>query len=61
MHMKKVKLISSIVLAVSMILIVLWRLLIPFPDCAVRIIGVVMMGAIFALMYSSVKNGSGKD
>lgn len=59
--MKKVKMISSIVLVISMILLVLWRFVIPFPDWAVRIIGIVMLGSIVTVMYSSVKVGMRKN
>lgn len=58
--MKKVKMISSIALVISMILLVLWRLVFPFPDWAVRIIGIVMLGSIVTVMYSSVKVVMGK-
>ena len=58
--MKKVKMISSIALVISMILLVLWRLVFPFPDWAVCIIGIVMLGSIVTVMYSSVKVVMGK-
>ena len=53
--MKKLRLISFVVLGLSVILWTAGRILFPLPDWAVRVNGVVMLIAMALLVFASVR------
>ena len=53
--MKKLQMVSLVVLGLSVILWMAGRILFPLPDWAVRANGVVMMAAMALLVFSSVR------
>ena len=53
--MKKLQILSLIVLTITIIGIVLWRFVISLPDWSVRVIGVAMLISIFTTVFSTVK------
>lgn len=58
--MKKVQIVSWIVLVITMIGMLLGRFVVPFPDWAVRVIGIVMLCAIFMVSFSTAHMVIGK-
>jgi hypothetical protein len=53
--MKKLRILSIILLFVSLAGYILWRFVMPFPDWMVRVSGVLMLAAIFMAVFSTVK------
>lgn len=53
--MKKLQMVSLVVLGLSVILWTAGRMFFPLPDWAVRANGVVMMAAMALLVFSSVR------
>lgn len=53
--MKKLQMVSLVVLGLSVILWTAGRIFFPLPDWAVRANGVVMMAAMALLVFSSVR------
>jgi len=53
--MKKLQVISIIVLIISVVGFMIWRFAVPFSDWFVRVIGVLMLVSIFMTVFSTVK------
>jgi len=53
--MKKLQLISWILLAISFGTFLVWRFLFPLPDWCMRAAGIVMLVTIFTSVFSSVR------
>ena len=53
--MKKLRIVSIILLCIPLAGFMLWRFVMPFPDWLVRVNGVLMLAAIFASVFSTVK------
>lgn len=53
--MKKLQIISIVVLALSAVGFILWRFAVPFPDWLVRVVGILMLISIFTTVFSTVK------
>ena len=53
--MKKVQIISICVLIITLIVMGVNRFVFPLSDWIIRINGIIMMGGIFAVSYSTVK------
>ena len=53
--MKKLQLISWILLAISFGTFLVWRFLLPLPDWCMRAAGIVMLVTIFTSVFSSVR------
>lgn len=55
MEMKKLRTVSIILLSISLAGFILWRFVMHFPDWLVCVNGVLMLAAIFAAVFSTVK------
>ena len=55
MKSKNVVMISLFVIIITVICVGINRFISPFPDIAIRVIGVIMLIDIFVLSYSKVK------
>ena len=53
--MKKLQLISWILLAISFGTFLVWRFVLPLPDWCMRAAGIVMLVTIFTSVFSSVR------
>lgn len=54
--MKKLQIISTVILLITIVLFLLWRFVVPFPDWLVRVNCVLMMmAAIFTTVFSTVR------
>ena len=53
--MKKLQLISWILLAISFGTFLVWRFVLPLPDWCMRAAGIVMLITIFTSVFSSVR------
>lgn len=53
--MRKLQVISLIFLAAGVAGLILWGMSAPFPDWAVRAMGIVLIVALFVLVYTTVK------
>lgn len=53
--MKKLRIVSIILLIIAVAGFLLWRFGVPYPDWAVRVIGILMLAAIFTTVFSTVK------
>lgn len=53
--MKKLQIISIIVLIISIAVFMIWRFAIPFADWLVRVIGILMLVSIFMTVFSTAK------
>jgi len=53
--MKKLRILSILLLLISLAGFILWRFVMPFPDWLVRVNGVLMLAAIFTAVFSTVK------
>ena len=53
--MKKLQLISWILLAISFGTFLVWRFMLPLPDWCMRSAGIVMLITIFTSVFSSVR------
>lgn len=53
--MKKLQIISTIVLVITIIGVIFWRFVVPFPDWTVRVVGILMLVSIFTTVFSTVK------
>lgn len=53
--MKKLRIVSAVLIFVSLAGFILWRFVMPFPDWLVRVNGVLMLAAIFTIVFSTVK------
>jgi len=58
--MKKLKLISIIVLVITVIVLILWRFFVSFPDWSVRVFGIIMLASIFTTIFSTVNIANNK-
>ena len=58
--MKKIQLISICALIVALAVMAVNRFIAPLPDWAIRIDGMVMLAALFAASFSTVKLYQGK-
>lgn len=56
MKTKRVSLFSLIVLFIAVVFMGIHRFFFPFPDAAVRGIGIVMLLGLFVFSYSTVKS-----
>ena len=54
-RMKKLQIVSMIVLIITIIGFMLWHFVVPFPDCLVRVVGILMLASIFTAVFSTVK------
>ena len=53
--MKKIQIISTLVLMISIACLIIWRFAVPFPDWAVRVVGIFMLVSMFMTVFSTVK------
>jgi hypothetical protein len=53
--MKKLQIISIIVLVITIVGFIMWRFVAPFPDWSVRIVGIFMLASIFTTVFSTAK------
>jgi len=59
--MKKLQMISRIVLIISIVGFIVWRFAIPSSDWVMRVIGVLLLVSVFTMVFSTVKiNKAGK-
>jgi len=58
--MKKLQVISIIVLILSTAGLMIWRFVVPFPDWLVRVVGVLSLVSIFTTVFSIVKISAAK-
>lgn len=59
--MKKLRIVSAVLLFVSLAGFILWRFVMPFPDWLVRVNGVLMLAAIFTIAFSTAKIKLSRD
>ncbi len=53
--MKKLQIISTLVLIISIASFIIWRFAVPFPDWVVREVGIFMLVSMFMTVFSTVK------
>ena len=53
--MKKIQIISTLVLIISVAGLIIWRFAVSFPDWAVRVVGIFMLVSMFMTVFSTVK------
>ena len=58
--MKKLQIISIIVLGVTLLGFIVWRFVVPLPDWLVRVVGILMLASIFTTVFSTMKIAAAK-
>jgi hypothetical protein len=53
--MKKLQIISIIVLVITIVGFIMCRFVVPFPDWLVRVVGLLMSTSVFTTVFSMVK------
>ena len=53
--MKRLRTISIIILCITLVMFVLWRFVVPFPDWLIRVNGVIMTVSIFTAVFSAMR------
>jgi hypothetical protein len=53
--MKKLHTVSIIISIIAIAGFILWRFVVPIPDWFVRVDGVIMLAAVFTIVFSSAK------
>jgi len=58
--MKKLRLVSIVILSIIIVGFILWRFVVPFPDWLVRVNGIFMLVTIFTTAFSTAKTATSK-